>query len=242
MRRRAFLSLLGGTALAWPRTLDALARDLQAGGDPQDEDFWSRVKDQFLIPPDRIYLNNGTLGPSPEVVVEAVHEHARRVASTYPPGVDWDDLKGSVGAFIGADPEGLVFPRITSTSGASVRGRLFPVGKQYLSGPSLFRFPPVRLKASSTRSFNRFRIKPVFSPCPTSRSPQGPGSPSRRWPTNVVSGGSPSWSTVPILREWWSWIWPPGTRTSTRLLRTSGFSLPRAPGAGGTEVQSSGDL
>ncbi len=114
MRRRAFLSLLGGTALAWPRTLEGLARDFQVGGDAQDEDFWSRVRGRFLIPPERIYLNNGTLGPSPEVVVEAVNEHARRVASTYPPGVDWDDLKGSVGAFIGADPEGLVFPRNTT--------------------------------------------------------------------------------------------------------------------------------
>jgi isopenicillin-N epimerase len=114
MKRRAFLSILGGTALAWPRTLEALSRQVQSGGGPDDETFWAFVKDQFLIPPDRIYLNNGTLGPSPAVVVEAVAEHARRVASTYPPGVNWDDLKGSVGAFLGAEPEGLVFPRNTT--------------------------------------------------------------------------------------------------------------------------------
>ena len=114
MRRRTFLSLLAGGALAWPKALDALAVELQEGGGPTDEAFWSLVRQQFLIPSDRIYLNNGTLGPSPSVVVEAVVEHTRRVASTYPPGVNWDDLKGSVGAFLGVDPEGLVFPRNTT--------------------------------------------------------------------------------------------------------------------------------
>jgi selenocysteine lyase/cysteine desulfurase len=114
IERRAFLSLLGGTALVWPRTLEALSRNLQVGGGPDDESYWAFVRDQFLIPPDRIYLNNGTLGPSPAVVVDAVAEHARRVASTFPPGVDWDDLKSSVGSFLGAEPEGLVFPRNTT--------------------------------------------------------------------------------------------------------------------------------
>jgi len=114
LNRRAFLGILGGTTLAWPRALDALTRDFQVGGAVDDEGFWAFVKDQFLIPPDRIYLNNGTLGPSPGVVLDAVSEHARRVAATYPPGVDWDDLKSSVGAFLGGDPEGFVFPRNTT--------------------------------------------------------------------------------------------------------------------------------
>ncbi len=112
--RRSFLQTAGATALAWPRALAALGRDLQAGGTPADEEFWDFVRGQFLIPHDRVYLNNGTLGPSPSVVVEAVAEHTRRVAATYPPGVRWDDLKGAVGALLDADPEGFVFPRNTT--------------------------------------------------------------------------------------------------------------------------------
>ena len=112
--RRGFLSILGGAPLVWPRALEALAQELGAGGAPDDEPFWAQVRAGFLIPGDRIYLNNGTLGPSPRVVLEAVDEHARRVAMTYPPGVAWDDLKGALAALLGGAPEGWVFPRNTT--------------------------------------------------------------------------------------------------------------------------------
>jgi isopenicillin-N epimerase len=112
--RRRFLTVLGGASLAWPRAVAALARDLQSGGAADDEVFWSMVRGQFLIPHDRIYLNNGTLGPSPRVVVDAVTEHTRRVAETHPPGVSWDDLKTSLAGLLGGSPDGFVFPRNTT--------------------------------------------------------------------------------------------------------------------------------
>jgi selenocysteine lyase/cysteine desulfurase len=112
--RRRFLGALGGASLLWPRAVSALASELQAGGAPDDEAFWSFVRDQFLIADDRIYLNNGTLGPSPRVVVDAVTEHTRRVAATFPPGVAWDDLKRAAADLLGGDPEGFVFPRNTT--------------------------------------------------------------------------------------------------------------------------------
>ncbi len=112
--RRRFLSVLGGASLAWPAAVNALARDLQSGGAPDDETFWSVVRGQFLIPEGRMYFNNGTLGPSPRVVVDAVAEHTRRVAQTHPPGVAWDDLKTALSRLLGGDPEGFVFPRNTT--------------------------------------------------------------------------------------------------------------------------------
>ncbi len=112
--RRAFLSIVGGASLAWPRSVEALGRELLSGGAKDDEAFWALVRGQFLIPDDRIYLNNGTLGPSPAVVVDAVAEHTRRVAQTFPPGVAWDDVKAAMSGLLGGDPEGFVLPRNTT--------------------------------------------------------------------------------------------------------------------------------
>lgn len=78
------------------------------------QEAWDRVREEFLIPDDRIYLNNGTLGPQPRVVLEAMEEHGRRVAMTYPPGVSWDDLKESLSGAFGGDPAGYVVPRNTT--------------------------------------------------------------------------------------------------------------------------------
>ncbi len=118
IRRRSFLTLLTGSALVWPRLIDALAQEVGSGGEPQDEAFWEFVRQQFRIPSGRIYLNNGTLGPPPRVVTDAVQEHALRVAQTFPPGVDWELLKGKLSHFLGGDPEGFVLPRNT-TEGSS---------------------------------------------------------------------------------------------------------------------------
>lgn len=114
--RRRFLSTLAGTAAlaaSWPERVRAVALRLAVEGQ-QDPALWELVRQEFLIPEDRLFLNPATLGPQPRVVVDAVYEHTRRTAETYPPGTDWDDLKTVVGRFLNADPAGLVFPRNTT--------------------------------------------------------------------------------------------------------------------------------
>ena len=68
----------------------------------------------FLIPADRIYLNVGTLGAQPRVVVDAVVDGTRRTAESFPPGVNWGEVNAAVAALLDCEPEGLAFPRNTT--------------------------------------------------------------------------------------------------------------------------------
>lgn len=78
-------------------------------------DDWSDLrKKQFLIPPDRNYLNVGTLGAQPRPVVDAVIEATRRTAESFPPGVKWNDINAAVGELLDCDAAGLAFPRNTT--------------------------------------------------------------------------------------------------------------------------------
>src|SRR5262249_32753412 len=89
--RRDFLSSLAGfaafTSLAGPRTAKALASAsacLVDGLVPplppqnlydQNEDaFWAALRNQFLIPKDEVYLNNGTVGSSPYPVLKGIFD------------------------------------------------------------------------------------------------------------------------------------------------------------------------
>jgi isopenicillin-N epimerase len=110
LKRRDFLGA-AGAVLAWPADLRALG-DLMASA--SGAELWDLVRAAFTIPGDRIYLNVATLGVQPRVVVDAVIEHTRRVATSYPPAMDWDRLKARAAALLHADPAGFVFPRNTT--------------------------------------------------------------------------------------------------------------------------------
>lgn len=110
--RREFLNVSAGAAgLFAAGDLEAFAQRVAA---TSGQEIWPLVREQFLIPHDRIYLNVGTLGAQPRVVVDAVIEHTRRVAMSLPPAMDWDGLKARTAALLNCDAAGLVYPRNTT--------------------------------------------------------------------------------------------------------------------------------
>ncbi len=111
MSRRRFFRTFAGGALggmmlyAFPEDARAryvVARDTPV--DPRDEEFWGFVREQFPLRADPVYLNNGTLGPSPYVVVDAVRAEMEAVDREGRYG-GWDDVRSKIAAFVHAAPE-----------------------------------------------------------------------------------------------------------------------------------------
>lgn len=75
---------------------------------------WDAVREQFSIPPDVVYLNNGSFGPAPRPVVDATVKYLKLVETN--PHVqlrsleaEVDEAKKKLGTFVGAKAEDLVF-------------------------------------------------------------------------------------------------------------------------------------
>lgn len=86
MDRRKFLKQSGTLGLAFPSVLLA---NHSTFSDPEihfNSASWSEIRSQFLLQPDRIYLNNGTMGITPLHVLNTVKNSFDLIAekATYP--------------------------------------------------------------------------------------------------------------------------------------------------------------
>lgn len=88
---------------------------------PDDEEaYWEFLKSQFSLKEGMRYFNNGSLGPSPEYVIDRT-EKMRRMLDAYPSKYMWggwkpeiEDVRKDVGAYIGADAEEIALIHNTS--------------------------------------------------------------------------------------------------------------------------------
>jgi selenocysteine lyase/cysteine desulfurase len=107
----------GAAMLAGRRSLEAVVEAAQAGG--SEDDFWRKVRGEFLLDKDWTYLNNGTLGPTPKPVyyelVERYHDLAQDPGQ---PNTDQaaaaDDVRKRAAAFVGADVDEIGLIRNTT--------------------------------------------------------------------------------------------------------------------------------
>jgi len=98
--------IIGGVVL-YPLPQNSLAKYIIANDEkisPQDEQFWKFVREQFPLGKDRVYLNNGTMGPSPFVVLDSVRAEMERIDITGDYG-GWEVARGKIAKFINAGEE-----------------------------------------------------------------------------------------------------------------------------------------
>lgn len=124
--RRSFLRKLvaGGAAASfvvplltrgagWSFHARALSRP--DGGSPQDEDYWHMVRQHFPLTTERTYFNNGGLGPSPRVVLDAYREASLRLERICETGhEEISPVRAKVASFLGCEPSELAFTRNTT--------------------------------------------------------------------------------------------------------------------------------
>lgn len=106
--RRSFLKKLGkitttGMAMGWlnPSLASSVEKTVFGSG-AIEPGFWETVEQAFHMGERLVYLNNGTIGPSPSKVEEAVVEHIRLVNTTMRYG-GGEDVREHIAAFINAD-------------------------------------------------------------------------------------------------------------------------------------------
>lgn len=92
-----------------------------------DENFWKFVRNQFLLTQKRVYLNNGTIGPSPFQVNQAIKkkldfldEHAEYRG--------WHETRKDFAKFINADENEIILTQNT-THGNNILASAFPIEK-----------------------------------------------------------------------------------------------------------------
>lgn len=128
--RREFLASLARTAGLAALPLGAPSREFlelaQQGlperslYDKDQEEYWTQVREQFLIPEDEVYLNNGTVGSSPLPVLRAIvncYHDAERLAQSDPEDYPiwgyaaWNEFRDPLAAFVGCKRDEIALVR-----------------------------------------------------------------------------------------------------------------------------------
>jgi isopenicillin-N epimerase len=126
--RRSFLRAatgVGATLALQSRLLEAVTSPLPPfPPDPlfqtDEEAYWTQVRQQFLIPADEVYLNNGTVGSSPRPVLQAIfkgYEETERMDQVDPEDYPiwgygpWNEFRDPLAEFVGCTRDELALVR-----------------------------------------------------------------------------------------------------------------------------------
>lgn len=124
-KRRDFLRVLGygaGTAALAPILAACGSSNAQTSADAlraqlvQDEAFWTEVQKMFVFDPTKTYMNIGTAGSMPQVVLDTfANENRKKAADCLNGYTNVLDLRTKVAPGFGVDPDELAFSANTSS-------------------------------------------------------------------------------------------------------------------------------
>ena len=116
----AALPLARGLAPSLAGSADTPFPDLVSFKGREDEEFWLAVRKCFALDPEVVYLNNGSLGPTPLPVLRDLAEFASEIASN-PTEKMWGPLGGRIeevrekaAALLGVTPDDVALTRNTT--------------------------------------------------------------------------------------------------------------------------------
>jgi selenocysteine lyase/cysteine desulfurase len=89
------------------------------GGWESDRGYWEKIRKQFMLEEGFAYLNTGTLGPTPKLVVNALNEYWRLMAVNPNENSQifqdrQDQIRAKAAAYVGATPDEIAITRNTT--------------------------------------------------------------------------------------------------------------------------------
>lgn len=128
MHKRQFIKNMLMTSVGAPLGLNALAKSFEAKATvpatilAKDDAFWESIRNQYLLKPDYINLENGYYNFLPQPILEKYIEHIKEVnyqGSYYMRTVQWDNKNkaaAKLAALAGCSAEELIITRNTTES------------------------------------------------------------------------------------------------------------------------------
>lgn len=134
--RRRFLQLASAALAATVITPNQLLAGGQAAalplGSSYDEAYWQMLRKHFPLKKELIYLNNGTMGPSPYYVIEQTHKGMMEADAEGNYG-GWEGTCKKLAAFIGANDDEIALTRnVTEGINIVCNGLLLKAGDEVI--------------------------------------------------------------------------------------------------------------
>ncbi|MEZ5010452.1 MAG: aminotransferase class V-fold PLP-dependent enzyme [Bacteroidales bacterium] len=137
LNRRGFINrsmaAMAGAVLApaWVNAAASLQEDVPPGlQGAVDENWWRMVRSQFSLEDGLVYFNNGSLGPSPESVIDTTEKY-RRILDAFPSRYMWggwdeekEDVRRRISGYFDTNPENIAITHNT-TEGMNLFSRSF---------------------------------------------------------------------------------------------------------------------